>query len=74
LAKAGSLTTSIQSNSIEEAREITPEDVIEFLETLPKENYHCAELAVGVFYMALGDCQEHQRNPWKKLIPERIKQ
>jgi nitrogen fixation NifU-like protein len=49
LAKAGSLTTSIQSNSIEEAREITPEDVIEFLETLPKENYHCAELAVGVF-------------------------
>ena len=40
--------------------------VIEFLETLPKENYHCAELAVGAFYMALANCQERQRNSWKK--------
>ena len=35
-------------------------------ETLSEENYHCAELAVGAFYMALANCRELQRNSWKK--------
>ena len=55
-----------EGKTIEDVWEITPEVVIEFLETLPKENYHCAELAVGAFYMALANCQECQRNSWKK--------
>jgi nitrogen fixation NifU-like protein len=55
-----------EGKSIEEAWEITPRDVIEFLETLPKENYHCAELAVGAFYLALSNYQDLQRNSWKK--------
>ncbi len=37
------------------AWDITPEDVIDFLETLPADHYHCAELAVGAFYLALAD-------------------
>jgi nitrogen fixation NifU-like protein len=49
------------------AWEITPENVIQFLETLPKENYHCAELAVGAFYLALSNYQENKRSSWKKL-------
>ena len=55
-----------EGKTIEEAWEIAPEDVIEFLETLPEENYHCAELAVGAFYMALANYQELRRNSWKK--------
>ncbi len=48
------------------AWEITPGSVVEFLETLPEENYHCAELAVETFYMALANYQELQRNAWKR--------
>ena len=55
-----------EGKTIEEAWEITPEDVIEFLETLPKENHHCAELTVGAFYLALANYQERQRNSLKK--------
>ena len=65
-ACANTVSHLAEGKTIEEAWEITPEDVIEFLETLPEENYHCAELAVGVFYMALANCQELQRNSWKK--------
>ena len=57
----------VEGKSVEEARGITPENVIDYLETLPPENYHCAELAVGAFYLALSNYQENQRDPWKKL-------
>jgi len=41
--------------TVEAAWEITPEIVDGFLETLPKDHFHCAELAVGAFYLALTD-------------------
>ncbi len=44
-----------QGKSSETAWDITPEQVIEFLETLPRDHYHCAELCVGAFYLALVD-------------------
>jgi len=44
-----------QGQSTDSAWNITPEQVIGFLETLPKDHYHCAELAVGTFYLALAD-------------------
>lgn len=44
--------------TVEAAWKITPEQVILFLQTLPPENHHCAELAVGAFYLALADCQK----------------
>jgi nitrogen fixation NifU-like protein len=55
-----------EGKPIDQAWEITPDDVIEFLETLPEENFHCAELAVGSFYGALANYQELQRSSWKK--------
>jgi nitrogen fixation NifU-like protein len=55
-----------EGKTIEEAWLITPEDIIKFLETLPKDNHHCAELAVGAFYLALANYREHQRDSWKK--------
>ena len=65
-ACANTVSHLSEGKTIEDVWEITPEVVIEFLETLPKENYHCAELAVGAFYLALANCQECQRNSWKK--------
>jgi nitrogen fixation NifU-like protein len=40
---------------------------LHYLETLPSENYHCAELAVGALYLALRNFQENQRASWKKV-------
>lgn len=65
-ACANTVSHLSEGKKIKEAWDITPEDVIEFLETLPKENYHCAELAVGAFYLALTNCREFQRNSWMK--------
>ena len=65
-ACANTVSHLAEGKTIEEAWEITPEDVSEFLETLLEENFHCAELAIGAFYTALTNCQERQRNSWKK--------
>jgi nitrogen fixation NifU-like protein len=56
-----------EGKSVEDAWEITSENLIDYLETLPSEENHCAELAVGAFYLALTNYQELNRAPWKKL-------
>jgi nitrogen fixation protein NifU and related proteins len=56
-----------EGKNVEDAWEITPDDIVNYLETLPPQNTHCAELAVGALYLALTNYQEHQRRPWKKL-------
>ena len=72
----GCMNTSACANTVGElaegkkvahAWEITPEDVVDYLETLPPQNTHCAELAVGALYLALASYRENQRRPWKKL-------
>jgi len=60
-----------EGKSMAEAWEITPEKVIDFLETLPEEHTHCAELAVGAFYLALVNFQEFKHAPWKRLYGKR---
>jgi len=65
-ACANTVSHLSEGKTIEAAWNIRPEDVIEFLETLPQENFHCAELAVGAFYLALANYQELSRSPWKK--------
>ena len=70
-ACANTVAELAQGKKLEEAWQITPEDVVYYLETLPQENTHCAELAVGAFYLALRNYQELIRDSWKKLYPER---
>jgi len=65
-ACANTVSYLAEGKTIDEGWEITPDKVIEFLETLPEGNYHCAELAVGAFYAALANYQALQRNSWKK--------
>ena len=66
-ACANTVSYIIEGKKVGQAWNVTPEDVINYLETLPKENYHCAELAVGSLYLALSNYRENIRNPWKKL-------
>ena len=51
-----------RDKTIDQAWEITPEHVKDYLKTLPEDHEHCAELAVGGFYLALSDYQAK----WKK--------
>ncbi|GBC63246.1 iron-sulfur cluster assembly scaffold protein [Desulfonema ishimotonii] len=56
-----------EGNTVEAAWEITPEAVADWLESLPADHFHCAELAVGTFYLALTDYQKMSGNSWKRL-------
>ena len=56
-----------EGKSIDAAWETTPEQVAGFLESLPQDHFHCAELAVGTLYLALADAREKRRSPWKKM-------
>jgi nitrogen fixation NifU-like protein len=52
-----------EEKSVEEAWNIMPEDVAEYLETLPPDHFHCAELAVGAFYLALRNAETCKPDP-----------
>ncbi len=54
-ACANTVAQFVEGKTIDEAWEMSPEQVIEFLETLPAESNHCAELAVGALFLALSD-------------------
>eukprot|EP00767_Chilomastix_cuspidata_P008095 gnl/Chilomastix_cuspidata/9126.p2 GENE.gnl/Chilomastix_cuspidata/9126~~gnl/Chilomastix_cuspidata/9126.p2 ORF type:complete len:145 (-),score=5.45 gnl/Chilomastix_cuspidata/9126:527-961(-) len=54
-ACAATVSKLTAGKTIDQAWEITPETVASFLETLPEDEIHCAELAVGSFYIALND-------------------
>lgn len=57
-ACANTVAELSEGKTVDEAWEIMPDDVIDYLETLPPENYHCAELSMGAFYLALASLQK----------------
>lgn len=70
-ACANTIVLMAENKTIDQAWEITPEAVAEYLETLPKDHFHCAELAVGALYMALSNLLELRRAQWKKAYNAR---
>lgn len=56
----------MEGRTLTDAWQLTPDNVIEFLESLSSAHRHCAELAVGAFYDALVDYHRSEREPWKK--------
>jgi nitrogen fixation NifU-like protein len=66
-ACANAVIELARGRSLEAAWGITPEIVAGFLQSLPENHFHCAELAVGALYLALSDAGQGQRHPWKKL-------
>jgi len=59
-ACANTVTLFAEGKTVEEAWKITEKQVAEYLQTLPSDHAHCAELAVGAFYLALADYQRKQ--------------
>jgi nitrogen fixation NifU-like protein len=55
-ACSNAVAVLVEGKTVEQAWNITPNDVIDFLETLPADHHHCAELTVGTLYLALADC------------------
>jgi nitrogen fixation NifU-like protein len=68
-ACANAVIDMLEGQSLNKAWGLKPEDVADYLESLPREEIHCAELAVGALRLALTDAREKQRSPWKKLYP-----
>jgi nitrogen fixation NifU-like protein len=66
-ACANTVAELVEKKTLEAAWKITAEDVIAYLETLPGESFHCAELAVGALYRALANARVNRRDSWKKL-------
>ena len=57
----------VDGKPMDNAWEVTPEQVGGFLESLPADHFHCAELVVGTLYLALSSALENRRSPWKKM-------
>lgn len=66
-ACCNTLALLAEGKTIEQAWEIKPEDVVNYLQTLPTEDLHCTELTMGSFYLALSNYRELKQSPWKKL-------
>ena len=55
----------MEGRTLADGWQLTPENVIAYLETLERDHHHCAELAVGAFYNALADYNRRQQEAWK---------
>jgi nitrogen fixation NifU-like protein len=66
-ACCNAVASLVEGKPLASAWEITPEVIIDMLETLPEDHFHCAELVVGTLYLALTDARESHRSPWKKI-------
>jgi nitrogen fixation protein NifU and related proteins len=61
----------VQGKTLKEAMMLGPESIIDYLETLPPEENHCADQAIQVLRLAIADARENERQPWKKFYPRR---
>ncbi len=65
-ACANTVASLAEHRELDEAWDITPEQVADYLITLPPDHFHCAELAVGAFYLALADAQRKSGLPARR--------
>ncbi len=66
-ACANTIIKMAEGKPLDQVWEITPEIVADYLQTLPEDHVHCAEVAIGALYLALADCRQNNKTPWKKL-------
>jgi nitrogen fixation protein NifU and related proteins len=71
VVSANAVVHLVEGKTLQEALELTPETVFDFLETLPPEEMHCIELALHVLHLAIADARENERQPWKKFYARR---
>ncbi|ETR74072.1 MAG: NifU domain-containing protein [Candidatus Magnetoglobus multicellularis str. Araruama] len=65
-ACANTLAYMAKGKCMDDAWNLTSSHIIDYLETLPPHENHCADLACGAFYLALKNAQDHKQTPWKK--------
>lgn len=71
-ACANALAELAEGKTVEDAWRITPEAVAAFLQSLPPDHLHCAELVVGAFYRALASYGQQRGNAWKQSYLNRL--
>ena len=64
-ACANALAEMVEGHTVAAAWALKPEMLAAFLQSLPADHFHCAELAVGAFYKALADYQKKGAKDWK---------
>lgn len=70
-ACANTLAALVEGRSVADGWRLRPSEVMEYLETLPAEHTHCAELVVEAFHQALKDYGATRHEPWKKAYLKR---
>ena len=70
-ACASAISHLVEGRMVGDCWDLAPEHVASRLESLPPDHFHCAELAVGAFYLALSDYHRNCREPWRKDYPAR---
>lgn len=71
VACGNTVSMLMEGRTITDAWQLVPENVADYLETLPADHFHCAELAVGAFYAALAEINKRQKEQWKTAYPRR---
>ncbi len=66
-ACVNALAEMVEGHTVAAAWALKPEMLAEFLQSLPPDHFHCAELAVGAFYKALADYQKKGAKDWKAV-------
>lgn len=66
-ACANAVIDLIEGKCVEVAWRLGPKAVSAYLESLPENHFHCAELAIDALNLALSDARDKQKSPWKKL-------
>ncbi len=66
LACANAALRLIKGKSVWTAWQLTPHEISDFLESLPENRLHCAELVVGALRAALDNYRQMARAPWKR--------
>lgn len=66
VATANTVARLSEGKTVEDAWDITPEKVAGYLKTLEDDHFHCAELAVGAFCLALVNYKQQKGKTWKK--------
>lgn len=54
------VASMVEGKPVADGWDVSPAEIIEYLGTLPRDHYHCAELAVGTYYLTLSDYEKRQ--------------
>ena len=66
IATSSMATVLAQGKTIEEAKQITDDDVIKALEGIPERKKHCSLMGVGALHAAIQDYERNQGNSREK--------